>query len=422
MLDIRAIRQDPEGYRARLARRGADAQLDALLAADARRRAAIQRNDELRAARGEAQKAMQAADKGSPEFAEFRDRMRLVGQDIKAATDAQKAAEDELDEILLGIPNVPLDVVPDGKGEEGNVVRRVWGQKPALDFEPQEHWALGEALGVLDFAAAAKISGARFAVYRGALARMERALAAYMLDMHTTQHGYLEVFTPFLVNSASMAGTGQFPKFKDDAFQCADDDLVLVPTAEVPVTNLHRDEILESDALPIQYTGWTACFRREAGGYGRDTRGLIRQHQFQKVELVHFVRPEDSEAALEALTSHAEAVLQGLGLHYRVMDLCAGDLGFAATRTYDLEVWLPGQGAYREISSCSNCWDFQARRAKIRHRKAGDKPALIHTLNGSGLAVGRTVVAILENYQQADGTVRIPDALRPYMGGLEQIS
>ena len=328
-----------------------------------------------------------------------------------------------LEEQLLFLPNLPDEAVPEGAGAEDNVVVRTWGEPPTFDFEPVEHWTLGERLGILDFERAAKVTGARFTVYRGAGARLERALISFMLDLHTTEHGYTEILPPFMVNAESMRGTGQFPKFREEAFEMEKDGYYLVPTAEVPVTNLHRDEILDGSALPLCYTAYTPCFRREAGSYGKDTRGLIRQHQFNKVELVQFVAPEDSERGHEALTRHAEEVLRRLGLHYRVVDLCAGDLGFSAARTYDLEVWLPGQKTYREISSCSNFRDFQARRAAIRYRaEAGKKPALLHTLNGSGLAVGRTVVALLENGQQADGRVRIPEALRPYMGGLEIIS
>lgn len=415
MLDIRQIAQDPVVWRERLARRGGAERIDAALALDARRRACIQQGDALRHEKAQTEKGMRTADKQSPEFAAFRDRMRSIGQEIKAVAEQQRAVEAELAECMLTIPNAPDDVVPTGNDEADNAVLRVVGDKPDFDFEPQQHWDLGEALGLLDFERGAKIAGARFTVYKGALARMERALAAFMLDMHTTRHGYTEVLPPFMVNADSMQGTGQFPKFKDDAFAVSD-GYYLVPTAEVPVTNLHRDEII---TLPQKYTAWTPCFRREAGGYGRDTRGLIRQHQFQKVELVWFCAADESEAAHEALTGHAEAILQALGLHYRVVDLCTGDLGFTAARTFDLEVWLPGQQAYREISSCSNFRDFQARRAKIRHRVEGQKkPQLVHTLNGSGLAIGRTVVAILENYQQADGRIAVPEALRPYMGGL----
>lgn len=419
MLDIRQIAREPDVWRDRLARRGGAEHIDAALALDEKRRACIQQGDALRHEKAQTEKGMRSADKKSPEFAAFRDRMRGIGAEIKAVAEAQKVAEDELAAFMLTIPNAPDDEVPDGDGEDDNVVLRVVGEKPRFDFEPQQHWDLGEALGMLDFERAAKITGARFTVYTGALARLERALAAFMLDMHTGDHGYTEVLPPFMVNAASMQGTGQFPKFEEDAFKVSD-GYVLVPTAEVPLTNLHRDEIID---LPKQYTAWTPCFRREAGGYGRDTRGLIRQHQFQKVELVCFCEPEHSEAAHAALTGHAEAILDALGLHYRVVDLCTGDLGFSAARTFDLEVWLPGQAAYREISSCSNFRDFQARRAQIRYRREGvKKPQLVHTLNGSGLAVGRTVVAILENYQLADGRVRVPDALRPYMGGLEFIA
>ncbi|MGK0357777.1 MAG: seryl-tRNA synthetase [Bradymonadia bacterium] len=418
MLDIRQIASDPAAWRVRLQRRGAAEHLDAAMALDEKRRDCIQQADQLRNEKGQTEKGMRTADKKGPEFTAFRDRMRSIGADIKAVAETQRTIEADLADLMLTIPNAPDDVVPDGAGEGENVELRTHGSKPLLDFEPKEHWDLGEALGLLDFERAAKITGARFTVYTGALARLERALAAFMLDMHTEKHGYTEVLPPFLVNAESMLGTGQFPKFADDAYAVSD-GYFLVPTAEVPVTNLHRDEIIE---LPIRYTAYTPCFRREAGGYGRDTRGLIRQHQFQKVELVWFCAADESTAAHEALTGHAEAILQALGLHYRVVDLCTGDLGFSAARTFDLEVWLPGQGAYREISSCSNFRDFQARRAKIRHRIEGQKkPQLVHTLNGSGLAIGRTVVAILENYQQADGRIRVPDALRSYMGGLEFI-
>ena len=420
MLDIRAIRRDPEAFARQLARRGGDVSLEPLLDLDARRRELIGRADTLRHDKSVTEKGMRTADKSSPEFATFRDQMRAVAQEIKTVAEAQRAVDEELGAMLLTLPNVPDDAVPDGTDESMNSVIRLHGEKPAFDFEPKAHDDLARALGLLDFERAAKISGARFAVYMGALARLERALISFMLDLHTDQHGYTEVLPPFLVNHDSMRGTGQFPKFTDDAFLLERDGLALIPTAEVPVTNLHRDEILQTEELPRKYTAYTPCFRREAGAYGRDTRGLIRQHQFQKVELVQFVAPEDSPAAHEALTTAAEEILKRLGLHYRVVDLCAGDLGFTAARTYDLEVWLPGQGAYREISSCSNFRDFQARRAAIRYRAPNQKkPQLVHTLNGSGLAVGRTVVAILENFQRADGTVSVPPALAPYMGGIE---
>jgi seryl-tRNA synthetase len=423
MLDIRLITQDLEGVARRLGRRRGLVDLEPLRALDQRRRVLITRGDELRHQKGVAEDAMKTADKKSAAFTEFRDQMRQVAADIKAVESELEGVMSALDEQLLFLPNLPDEAVPEGAGAEDNVVVRTWGEPPAFDFEPVEHWTLGERLGILDFERAAKVTGARFTVYRGAGARLERALISFMLDLHTTEHGYTEILPPFMVNAESMRGTGQFPKFREDAFEMEKDGFYLVPTAEVPVTNLHRDEILDAAALPLCYTAYTPCFRREAGSYGKDTRGLIRQHQFNKVELVQFVAPEDSERGHEALTRHAEEVLRRLGLHYRVVDLCAGDLGFSAARTYDLEVWLPGQKAYREISSCSNFRDFQARRAAIRYRiDAGKKPALLHTLNGSGLAVGRTVVALLENGQLADGRVRIPEALRPYMGGLEIIS
>ncbi|HCF56946.1 MAG TPA: serine--tRNA ligase [Myxococcales bacterium] len=328
-----------------------------------------------------------------------------------------KEIESQLDQILLTVPNLPHASVPEGRSSEQNVVVRVVGERPQFDFEPKPHWEVGESLGILDFERASKISGARFAVYKGLLARLERALASFMIDVHTSR-GYTEVLPPFLVNRASMTGTGQLPKFEEDSFKtCGDPELFLVPTAEVPVTNLHRDEVLEGDQLPIKYCAFTPCFRREAGSYGKDTRGLIRQHQFQKVELVKFCRPEASYDEHEALTADAEEILKRLGLHYRAVSLSAGDLGFSAAKCYDLEVWLPAQQTFREISSCSNFEDFQARRANIRFKpSAKEKPQFVHTLNGSGLAVGRTVVAILENYQQKDGSVLIPEVLRPYMG------
>ena len=422
MLDIRLISQDLDGFARRLGRRGGRIDLEPLRALDHKRRALITRGDELRHAKGAAEDAMKTADKKSEAFGQFRDQMRQAALDIKAVEAELEGVLASLNDELLNLPNLPDDAVPEGATSDDNVVVRAWGEKPAFDFEPVEHWTLGEKLGILDFERATKITGPRFTVYRGLGARLERALISFMLDLHTAEHGYTEILPPFMVNADSMRGTGQFPKFREEAFEMEKDGYLLVPTAEVPVTNLHRDEILEAAALPVRYAAYTPCFRREAGSYGKDTRGLIRQHQFNKVELVQFTAPEDSEAAHEALTGHAEEILRRLGLHYRVVDLCAGDLGFSAARTYDIEVWLPGQKTYREISSCSNFRDFQARRAAIRYRaEAGRKPALVHTLNGSGLAVGRTVVALLENGQQADGSVRIPKALQPYMGGVEII-
>ena len=417
MLDIRLLAQDPENFAARLSRRGTGIDLEPIFALDRRRRDLIQRGDELRHRKGKAEDSMKSMlDKKSAEFSAFREEMRVVASEIKILEESLKVVEADLDERALYLPNLPDPAVPDGTTPDDNKIIRTWGEKPVFDFALLEHDRLGEKMGILDFERAVKITGTRFTVYKAGAARLERALINYMLELHTTEHGYTEILPPFMVNATSMQGTGQFPKFREEAFEMEKDALYLVPTAEVPVTNLHRDEVLEAKDLPVRYAAYTPCFRREAGSYGKDTRGLIRQHQFNKVELVQFTAPEDSSRAHEALTGHAEKVLQNLGLHYRVVDLCAGDLGNSAARTYDLEVWLPGQGAYREISSCSNFRDFQSRRAAIRYRpEPGKKPLLVHTLNGSGLAVGRTVVAILENYQTADARVRIPEVLRPWM-------
>jgi len=347
--------------------------------------------------------------------------MKALGDRIKAAEDNLRTAEERAVDMVLRIPNLPHGSVPAGKDPADNQEVRTWGTAPSFTFAPKPHWDLGELLGILDFERAAKIAGARFAVLTGLGARLERALINFMLDLHTTRHGYQEVLPPFLVNRAAMIGTGQLPKFEDDLFKLRDDEYFLIPTAEVPVTNLLRDEIVPDDRLPVRYAAYTPCFRREAGSYGKDTRGLIRQHQFNKVELVTFSRPEESYQELERLTGHAEAILQELKLPYRVVTLCTGDMGFSAAKTYDIEVWLPSQNAFREISSCSNFDAFQARRAGIRYKRKDGKTDFVHTLNGSGLAVGRTLVAILENYQQADGSVTIPSVLRPYMGGVERI-
>jgi seryl-tRNA synthetase len=348
--------------------------------------------------------------------------MKALGQEIKDTEARLKAIEDELNALLLNVPNIPHESVPTGTDEHGNQCVRTWGEKPRFLFAPKQHFELGEKLGLLDFERAVKVSGTRFAFSKGALARLERALIAFMIDEHTKQ-GYLELLPPYLVTRASMTGTGQLPKFEADAFKTAGDrELFLIPTAEVPVTNFHADEILEQP-LPLKYVAFSPCFRAEAGSAGKDTRGLIRMHQFHKVELVTFAHPERSFDELETLTRDAASILEKLGLHHRVMLLCTGDMGFASAKTYDIEVWLPGQNAYREISSCSCFTDFQARRAKIRFRNhKGDKPRLVHTLNGSGLAVGRTVVAILENYQREDGTVALPQALHPYMGGITELT
>jgi len=397
---------------------------------DERRKELQSKLDRLREERNKANERMARLDKKSPEFAAARDELKARSGLIKDGEAELAAIERDREALQLGLPNAPHASVPDGAGEQDNQVIHSWGDKPRFDFPPQAHWDLGPRLGIIDFDAGARITGARFTVLRGAASRLTRALINYMLDLHT-RHGFDEVWPPAVVRRASLRGTGQLPKFEQDLFRLQipvgpdhdpDNDLFLSPTAEVQLTNLHMDQILDAATLPRRYTAYTPCFRAEAGAAGRDTRGLIRQHQFDKVELVKFTTPETSYAELESLREAAERVLQGLGLHYRVVLLCTGDLGFAAAKTYDLEVWLPGQDAYREISSCSNFEDFQARRAKIRHRVAvGEKPRPLHTLNGSGIAIGRTIVAILEQYQQADGGVAVPEALRPYLGGLERI-
>jgi seryl-tRNA synthetase len=390
---------------------------------DQRRRDLQSSLDTLRAERNAANQRMAALDKKSAEFAEARDSLRELSQKIKAGETELGAVETEVEARLLLVPNAPHASVPAGASENDNPVVHTWGEKPSFSFAPRPHWEIGEALGILDFEAAARISGARFCVLRGAGARLTRALMNFMVETHI-ERGYAEVWPPVLLRRHAMEGTGQLPKFEADAFKTSgENEFFLAPTAEVPVTNLHREEILEPGRLPIRYVAYTPCFRAEAGSYGKDTRGLIRQHQFDKVEIVKFVEPETSYQELEGLRQDAEEVLKRLGLHYRVVELCTGDLGNAAAKTYDLEVWLPGQEAYREISSCSNFEDFQARRAKIRYRPAaGEKPRAVHTLNGSGVAIGRTIVAILEQCQQADGSVVVPAALRPFMGGLERIT
>jgi seryl-tRNA synthetase len=413
-------------------RRGAD--VATLVASwkslDERRKQLQSRLDKLREERNKANERMARLDKKSAEFAAARDELKAKSAEIKEGEAQLAAIEQEREAAQLTIPNAPHASVPDGAGEQDNQVVHVWGEKPRFDFPPQAHWDVGVRLGILDFDAGAQITGARFTVLRGAASRLTRALINYMLDLHTS-HGYEEVWPPAIVRRASLRGTGQLPKFEQDLFRLQipvgphhdpDNDLFLSPTAEVQVTNLHADQILDGATLPRRYTAYSPCFRAEAGAAGRDTRGLVRQHQFDKVELVKFVAPETSYAELEGLRADAERVLQGLGLHYRVVLLCTGDLSFSSAKTYDLEVWLPGQDAYREISSCSNFEDFQARRAKIRYRTApGEKARPLHTLNGSGVAIGRTIVAILEQYQQADGSVVVPEALRPYLGGLARI-
>src|SRR5580700_2319513 len=423
MLDLNFVRANLELVEEKLRARGLDPAtlLGDFRELDQERRARITQAESLQAQRNKLSQEVARSRKAGAEasqVAAVMDQTRELKQETDELERSAARAEEAMRELLIAIPNLTQDSVPAGKGEAENVEVSRWGQQPAFDFAPKPHWELGEALGILDLARAAKISGARFAVYWGMGARLERALASFMLDIHTREHGYLEVLPPFLVNSDSLFGTGQLPKFESDLFKCQGADLYLIPTAEVPITNLYRNEVLEEALLPVSLVAFTPCFRSEAGSYGKDVRGIIRQHQFQKVELVKFTRPDQSNEEHERLTSQAEEILRRLELPYRKMLLCAGDTGAASSKTYDLEVWLPGQGLYREISSCSNFEAFQARRANIRFKgKAQAKPEFVHTLNGSGLAVGRTWLAILENYQQADGTVRIPDALLPYMQG-----
>ena len=410
MLDIRIIRNDFERVEQALKNRGKSPELIAdLPVLDAKRREKLHETEELK-------KAGQPADDVIAE-------MRQVGDRIKELDEEVRAVEEAINEILLSVPNIPHESVPVGLSEEDNVEVRRWSEPRSFSFEPKAHWDLAADLDILDFEKAAQVTGSRFVFYKKAGARLERALINFMLDVHINEHGYEEMMTPFIVNRDSLYGTGQLPKFEEDLFKIDNSDYYLIPTAEVPLTNYHRDEILTAEDLPRNYTAQTACFRSEAGAAGRDTRGLIRQHQFNKVEMVKLVKPEDSYEALETLTQNAERILQLLGLPYRVMVLCTGDMGFGSAKTYDLEVWLPSGGTYREISSCSNIEDFQARRANIRFRRdTKSKPEFVHTLNGSGLAVGRTVAAILENYQQEDGSIVVPEALRPYMGGIEVIT
>ena len=423
MLEIKFVRQKIAEVEKALSARGATADLDLFKKCDDRRRNVLAEIEELRHRRNVVSDQIADLKKKGDDADSLVAKMREVGSKIKALDKSLSENEGKINEILMGLPNIPHSSVPIGKDESENPVVRTVGTLPEFDFEPLAHWTLGEHLKIFDFEKAAKITGARFPLYLGAGARLERALINFMLEMHTTVHGYQEILPPFIVNRQSMTGTGQLPKFADDLFKLEGWDYFLVPTAEVPVTNIHRDEILPEESLPIFYTAYTPCFRSEAGSYGKDTRGLIRQHQFNKVELVKFTTPETSYGELEKLLNDAEAVLKSLELPYQVIDLCTGDLGFASAKTYDIEVWMPPQGVYREISSCSNFESFQSRRANIRFKRKGEKGTkLVHTLNGSGLAVGRTVAAILENFQQADGLVSIPEALRPYMGGMETIA
>lgn len=422
MLDLRFVRENLDRVEQMLRDRQLDMDLSEFRRLDEKRRELLQEVESLKHERNRASEEIARLKKEGKDADDLIGEMKKLSERIKALDAEIAGLEDKFREILLFIPNMPHESVVVGKDERDNPVVKVWGSKPEFDFTPRPHWEIGEELGILDFERASRMTGARFCLYWREGAELERALINFMLDIHTSRHGYTEVLPPFIVNSTSLVGTGQLPKFKEDLFKLEGWDYYLVPTAEVPVTNIHMNETLDEDELPKYYTAYTPCFRAEAGSYGRDTRGLVRQHQFNKVELVKIVKPETSYDELESLLLNAETILQELGLHYRVVSLCTGDLGFAASKTYDIEVWLPGQNTYREISSCSNFEDFQARRANIRFRRKGKKKSeFVHTLNGSGLAVGRTVVAILENYQQADGSVIIPPALRPYMRGRQVI-
>ena len=424
MLDIKYLRQNIDFVSGKMRERGQEMNLERFITLDAGRREIIREVEGLRGERNAVSKQIGEKKKNREDATGIIARMGDVSNRIKELDEALKKTDDDLAAILMTLPNVPHEsvVCGKGKGAEDNPVVRVWGERPQFSFAPRPHWEIGESLNILDFARGAKITGARFTLYRGLGARLERALINLMLDLHTGRHGYTEVMTPFMVNRESMTGTGQLPKFEEDLFRIDKVDYFLIPTAEVPVTNIHRDEILSEKELPIYYVAYSPCFRAEAGSYGKDTRGLIRQHQFNKVELVKFAKPESSYEELEKLTLNAEEVLKRLKIPYRTVCLCTADLGFSSAKTYDLEAWLPGQDAYREISSCSNFEEFQARRASIRFRREeSGKVEFVHTLNGSGLAVGRTLVAVLENYQQADGSVVIPEALRPYMGGVDRI-
>lgn len=423
MLDLKFVREHWEEVKEKVGRRGQAIDWDSFACLDAERREILQETESLRAQRNQVSDLIAGKKKkkedASPEIAQ----MKEVSSRIKELEVKLNAIEEDLLGILMVIPNIPHESVVIGQEEADNLEMRRWGKIPEFSFTPRPHWEIGETLDILDFDRGAKITGARFTLYKDGGARMERALMNFMLDLHTGSHGYREVLPPFLVNRKTMTGTGQLPKFEEDLFKLDEPDYFLIPTAEVPVTNIHQDEILTEEELPLCYTAYTPCFRKEAGSYGKDTRGLIRQHQFNKVELVKFTTPEASYAELESLTEDAEEVLKRLGIPYRVVMLCTGDLGFSAAKTYDLEAWLPGQGAYKEISSCSNFEDFQARRANIRYRPKGKKGTeFVHTLNGSGLAIGRTLVAILENYQNEDGSVTIPEVLRSYMGGAGKIT
>jgi seryl-tRNA synthetase len=422
MLDIKLLRDHLDEVKARMSTRGIPVDWDQFVSLDRERRDAVANTERLKEKKNRLSGEIGKLKKSGADASALMREVEELSEAIRSSEGPLADIEARFEQLMLTLPNLPHASVKVGKDERDNREVRRWGEPPKFGFAPKNHWDIGEELGILDFARAAKIAGARFAVYRDAGAKLERALINFMLDLHTEENGYKEMLPPALVNRAALVGTGQLPKFEDDLFHVVPGDYFLIPTAEVPLTNLHRDEMLERDALPIKYVAYTPCFRSEAGSYGKDVRGLIRQHQFNKVEMVKLTEPEDSYNQLETMVRNAEDVLKRLALPYRVVELCTGDMGFGAAKTYDLEVWLPGQNTYREISSCSNCEEFQARRANIRYRKEKKgRPLFVHTLNGSGLAVGRTLVAVLENYQQEDGSVIIPNALRDYMGGLDRI-
>ncbi|HPF84353.1 Serine--tRNA ligase [bioreactor metagenome] len=422
MLDIRWIRSNADEVRQFLADRNNDLDIGPLLGLDEERRLLLTETEELKARRNEGSRKVGAARARGEDASAAMEEMRVIGDRIKDIDARISEIDEKISDMLLSIPNRPHDSVPVGKDENDNPEVRRWGEPKQFSFEPKPHWDLGEALGILDFEKGASLAQSRFTVLKGLGARLERALLNFMLDLHTEKHGYLEVQPPFMVSSKTMRGTGQLPKFADDLYKCENDDLWLIPTAEVPLTNLHAEEILDEGQLPLYYTAYTPCFRREAGAYGRDVRGMLRQHQFDKVEMVKISSPETSYDELEKLTDNAEEVLRALGIPHRTICLCTGDMGFGASKTYDVEVWLPSQHKYREISSCSNCEDFQARRMNTRFRPAdGGKPRFVHTLNGSGIAIGRALIAVLENFQREDGSIGIPEVLVPYMGGVTEI-
>jgi seryl-tRNA synthetase len=424
MLDPRLLRNELDATAEQLARRGFKLERQRISGLEARRKELQINAQELQNERNTSSKAIGKAKAAGEDIEPLLAEVSVLGDKLVSVEGELNSIQQELQEIALGIPNIPAEDVPDGRDEEDNREERRWGEPPQFSFEPKDHVDLGTALGMMDFETAAKLTGSRFTVMSGPLARLQRALTQFMLNTHTKEHGYIETYAPYIVNADSLKGTGQLPKFEEDLFKlCGESDYYLIPTAEVPITNIVRNTIIEADDMPRKYVAHTPCFRSEAGSYGKDTRGMIRQHQFEKVEMVQVVRPEESDEALEQLTGHAEVILQKLGLPYRVVTLCTGDLGFSAKKTYDLEVWLPAQDTYREISSCSNFGDFQARRLQARWRNPETgKPELVHTLNGSGLAVGRTLVAVMENYQQEDGTIRVPEVLQHYMGGVEVIA